>query len=344
MADSQADGKDAEAKSVSENEIICACFDLRREQLRTVLEENPGMSFDDLLDQTKVGTRCTACLLDLEYWYVSLPRGEGRVQATRSPVGGGTDLSLKQRCYRWVDQRSPLAPMPLTEWMPVLVGKGIEQWVCIANHSLLYEGKECAPDFDVGIIVRDAGGRTTYSGKHPVERGASVRLNVSKFLALPVQEGRDLPLGIGSVEISRHARQPGCRGTIRPQVEIVTGVGSCAVHTQAPGGQVEQWVACMCRPAEERLFLSVVNPWNKPLDVEFAYPFAWEGAPDVVPAIMPVRIPPRGARLHEIRMPDPVVRQLNGQLFSVRWRAIGARKVHIFCASPNLDRFSIDHL
>ena len=309
-----------------------------------MLAADPTMSFENLLGRSGAGIKCTACLLDLEYFYVTMPRSRNNVALCQVVTEGDAPQSLRHKLYRFIDGISPLVPFPLAEWMPVIVGEGIEQWVWVANHSLLYEGQVCPPGFGVHVAVRDAEGQVVYDCLHEVKQGSSLRLNISKFLPAPRQVGEVPSIGIGSMVISRHAHEFGFRGTIRPQIEIVSSAGSCAVHSQAPGGRPEQWFTTLYRPNDERLFLSIVNASDKPLTVAIAYPFEPSAmADDGVPQ-QTVYVPPRGARLHEIALPPPYAQKFLGKLFSIRWRAFGMRKVHVICATPSLDRFSIDHL
>lgn len=327
----------------ADGEIVCACYNLRRQDLQSMLAADPAMSFEELMNKTGAGKLCTACMLDLEYHFVALPRtGQtGRIWSRVDPVQAPT---FRRRVWCLLDRLSPLVPMPLAEYMPVVSGDGIEQWVWVANHSLLYGGKECPPDFEVDITVRDSEGQVRYQATHEVAQGAALHLNVSQFLSLQEpQPDRPRP-EIGSVAIRRRARQVGFRGTIRPQIEIIAPAGSCAVHTQAPSERPDhQWFTSLYRPQDERLFLSIVNASRSPLDVEFAYPFeaSWG---DAAPVVETVRVPPHGARLHEIVLPESLASRFLNRLFSIRWRASGARKVHVLCATPTLDCFSIDHV
>ncbi len=327
----------------ADGEIVCACYNLRRQDLQSMLAADPALSFEALMNETGAGKLCTACMLDLEYHFVTLPR-TGRTGGPWLRVDPVQAPTFRRRVWRLLDRLSPLMPVPLTEYMPVLTGDGIEQWVWVANHSLLYDDKERPPDFDVVITVRDSEGRVRYREAHGIAQGAALHLNVSQFLPLPErQPGPPLP-GIGSVTIERRALRPGFRGTIRPQIEIIAPAGSCAVHTQAPSVHpAAQWFPNLYRPRDERLFFSIVNASRGPLEVEFAYPFdaARRG---IAPVVETVRVPPGGARLHEIVLPEAEAVRFVDRLYSIRWRSSGARKVHVLCATPALDRFSIDHL
>ena len=48
-----------------DNPIICYCLELRKKDLLNALDAKSG-SFEDFLNKTNAGTKCTACMLDLE--------------------------------------------------------------------------------------------------------------------------------------------------------------------------------------------------------------------------------------------------------------------------------------
>ncbi len=324
--------------------MLCPCYNVTLEQLRAALAADPEIGFDELLSATGAGGKCTACLLDLEYHFVSLPRGP----ATKSAGSGAKRqppperVPLKQRLYRMVDRVTPMRPMTLENVVPVIAGPDIEMWVWVNNWSMLFEGKECAPETAVDFVVRDDRGVIVHRRREVLAPESSTRVNVSRYLP-PADGGGAKPV-TGSVEIVRRSRNPGVRGTLRPQIEIIAAAGGCAVHSQAASGPVERSFTCLYRPNDDRLFLSLVSRSKRPMDVELEYPLL-KAQPDHLPPLRRVEsIPPYGARLHEIEMPMPYRDELEGELFSIRWRAPAPYKPYLLCATPNLDRFSIDHV
>lgn len=323
------------------NEIVCACVDLAVADLQSLLQAEPDLSFDALLAKTGAGEKCTACLLDLEYYYTALPRNRGHVWGkARGEDRHGKDQSLKQQLYSLMDRLSPATPVPLAEYMPLLCGKGIEEWVCVANHSMLFQGVTCAPDTDVRLVVRNASGREVHRERFTVAAGEARRVLVSSH----IETTGPSDIGIGSVQVERRARRPGIRGTIRPQVEIVTAAGSCAVHTQAPGRVRDRWLSVYHRPTEERLFVSAVNASSAQLCAEVQYPYVSVDSRSIAATGHVLEIPPYGAVLHEVVLPESVFPFLRDKLYSLRLSTNGLGKMHVFCSTPSLDRFSIDHL
>ena len=321
-------------------DMICGCFDLTLGALREFLWANPDIGFEEMMRQTKAGTKCTACTLDLEYHYVATLRaGLPPASLKRAPVGiDRPTLSGKAAVYKLFDDIAPEVPQMFSNVMPVLVGKGIDEYVCVDNHSLLYEGEICAPDMDVELEVRDEEGRLRFRHHDVVKADKALRVNVSKHLPVPADG-----LSIGSVTIDRQARQPGFRGTTRPQIEIVSPSAACALHSQAATRAAEGWFTCLYRPDDERIFFTLVNASDHDLVMELAYPIASD-AQACQPENHVVSLPPRGAKLHELTLARERFGHLVGQPVQVRWRASGRYKVHVVCATPTLDRFSIDHL
>lgn len=326
-------------------EILCGCTNMTVGNLRSLLATKARLSFEDVLQTTGAGAKCTACLLNLEYYFVTLPKktGAGGELAVAGPGKMRPRLSLKRRFYEIVDKISPMVPYRLVNVVPVLGGHGIEEWVWIANQSLLYKREDCAPDTVFGLVVRDGEGRTVHRKRFKLLQNEAARLNVSQFLPSGTTDEEPLPK-IGSLEITRRALKPGYRGTTRPQIEIVSRAGSCAVHSQEAGRRQTGGFTCLYRPAEERMFLSIVNAGRSPLNFRVAYPVHTPKVEDLAQQTVHIIVPPKGARLHEVRLPDDYDDRLEDGPLSIEWRATGLYKVHVLCGRPDLERFSIDHL
>jgi hypothetical protein len=331
-------------------ERICACFDLNYGTLTQLLTDNPKMDFELLLEKTKAGSKCTACLLDLEYLFVEttarLARGDqvgtANVLGSSDNAQAGDPVSLKQRLYAVIDRYAPSVHPPEFQnyYLPVIGGHGIDQFVWIANRSLLFEGAVCAPAMDIELTVRTAGGHVTYDAVHHLAQESDLRVNVSQHLpAAP-----DGSPQIGSVRIARKAESPGFRGTTRPQIEIIASGGAACVHGQAPAPTTGSWQTFLCRPGEERLFFAVVNASSKPMQVVFTYPHPMvsDGSPPPVGKVD--TLSPYGAVLHEVSLSEADKVRFAGQPFAVRWESPALHKAYILCAEPDLSSFSVDHV
>lgn len=321
------------------DELICACTDLRLGEYRRLLQANPNLSFDDVLAQTGAGGACTACLLDLEYFYVSTPR-DAAPDAKGITTNRKPKRSLKRRIFDFIDSISPPVPYTLPARLPVIAGAGLVQNVWVSNRSLMFEGETSAPPFKVMVTVRDAAGEVRHRETHTVEPEDALMLTVSAFIAPPADA--TLPLAVGSVEITRRGTRRGFRGTTRPQTEILARDGACSVHAQNYKIPGERWFSFAHQPQDQRVFLSFINFAGRPNTVSLSYPMNAEDI-GIAPRRFDITLPAHGATLHEIDINAAKADALSGRHLTLKWTCSSEYNCHIFCATPDLGRFSIDH-
>lgn len=326
-----------------EENIVCGCTSLSLSALRRRIAKNPNLAFEDLTAETGAGTKCTACLLDLEYYFVETQsqRGPNLVAFKDNVEIPSRQISIKQRIYTWLDRVSPLAPYHFNNTVPVLYGPEIEQWLWITNWSMLFEGNECAPLMRMDLIIRDEAGNIIKKVREDVAPESTFRYRVSAPLFEKMPPVPNDRVGIGSVEIRRQGMSAGIRGTTRPQIEIITKKAACAVHSQAMTGAGRNWFSCLYRPKDERMFFSLLNGVNRDMIIEMSYPIGITG---VEPLVHRIKLPPRGATMHELTMPPQMAAAVGDSPVSVTWVAPAPHKAHAICATLPLDRFSIDHL
>jgi bacterioferritin-associated ferredoxin len=330
--------------TISDDEnIICGCTSLSLAALRRRIAQNPGLAFEQLTAETGAGTKCTACLLDLEYYFVEGQRapGAGPLVKDDDEKTTAAKLGLKQRVYRWLDSISPMVPYPFTNTVPVVYGDGIEQWLWITNRSMLFEGNKCAPSMRIDLTLRDAAGRVVLTERKDVLAETSWRYELSSPLAKATPALKTDELGCGSVEIRRSGLSVGVRGTTRPQIEIVTRKAACAVHSQAMSGPGPHWFGCLYRPQYERMFFGMLNGTDRPQKIEIRYPIGISG---VEPITQIEHLPANGAGVHELKLPEHTAKAVAEKAVTITWRGESFHKLWAICATPNLDRFSIDHL
>lgn len=334
-------GLDAETGALPPpNKIICACANFDFARLEQAVAKLQNHSFDTLLKETGAGRTCTACLLDLEYYFVALKaRGHGNAGAATGDVSasGARRRSLKRRIYDWLDSVSPPLPWAPPNRVPVISGHGIETWLTVTNHDLLFEKRMSAP-LNTTVTMRDGDGRRLWRRSYRVAPGGELRVRVDEGL-----KSGGAPFAVGNACITSKAERPAMRGTMRPQFEILAPAGACGLHAQGDVGPGDTWFTVQSRPADERLFLVLVSTWGRAQTATISYPHEFrEGGPEPQ-ARAEIVIPANGTKLHEIRLPEAAAVRIGTAPFSVRTRCERACRVYLACASPSLDRFSIDH-
>lgn len=317
-------------------DVLCTCAEITRTGFVTAMAQNPGLDFEALMVKTGAGMRCTACRLDLELAYTE---SFGRLVV--SPGSKSGELrekrkSLKALFYEIIDRLAPMTPLRLSNTVPVLLRKGVRQFVVVCNDSPLYGGKVRPEPATVRVIVRDNKGKVRADETRQVTDDCPLDMDVTSFLPEP-GEGE---LGVGSVEIMRSWNRPALRGTTRPQIVIEAPGGCGAVHTTAPNGPGATWYTALSRRDEDRILLGLINPTDREMQAAFSYPYAKN---KTATERCRISVPPHGAYLHEVALDDGEAEALPGGAFSVCCSADRAHKVYLFTASPALDRFSVDH-
>lgn len=304
-------------------EVICGCFNLTRSELE---RSAAGLSFERFLEETGAGSRCTACLLDVEYVFVNAPRKS-------APAGRRTGIrrerpALKRRLYDFLDGLAPQIPFRLVNSVPLLSGEGIVERLWLVNQPMVFGKKVGVPPHRFLLTVRDGEGRVVSRERHDLTCGESKTLT---FPRLPGPGG--YALSVGSVEIARWGLSPGVRGTTRPHFEVEAAHSNTTLHVQGAALDPEAWLTAIHRPEETRILFTAVNVTSRPLVLAF----------DLVgesPVPVRVEVPPFGARVVE---PKPV-RAKPGEPLTYHYRGRGRGKVHVVTASPTLDRLAVDHL
>jgi hypothetical protein len=310
---------------------------MTHEGFRTFLRENPALNFEDILLKSGAGRNCTACMLDLEYSFGEAAREKATASNSVVPRASPERIGVKRALYKLIDGAAPLVSSCTDSWSPVLYSKDIGQWLWIANQHLMYKSETQGPvPHCADVTVRDAAGIVCHSQQYDVPVDDVLGIDLSRYL----RATDDTDLAVGSVQVVQTWKRPGLRGTTRAQIEIVTPNAVCAVHTQAPGPAAGQHFTALYRPREERLFFTVVNPVSKPLVGSAVVRLVASEEEEVTEFV----VPGHGALLREVDLVKSSISASDNSPVNLTWRIEGQHKLHFLCATPNLDRFSIDHL
>jgi hypothetical protein len=337
------------ADNFQPGEILCACENATIDDLRTLVHVQRGITFEQMLERTRYGGRCTACLLDLEHYFVRFAEQAASSQAPASvalsPAAAAhlprqPRLPLKQRIYRVVDRMAPQVPMVRRNVVPVLLGPGIRQQLIIANQSLMFEGEFTAPDMRIDISVHDSFGQLILEQRKTVTHRSTLRVDLTEPFE---RSGPVDSLGVGSVTVTMRALSEGYRGTTRPQIEILTDGAACAVHGQAVGRNQGGSIIFGGRDTDERRFISLVSRDRSTLPFELRYPLALHGSYDHGAIHQRLSLPPNGACLVELEPCSQTALRSSSGLLRASWKSDGQFAAHVLIADRQLGRFSIDH-
>lgn len=187
---------------------ICFCFNVTERDVVRHFADGAG-TYESLVEKTRIGTKCTACLLNLDLALDHIH------QARRSTIIAQGDGGARRKGLRhaldFVDSG-------------FFVHDGlIRTAVRLSNFSQLFGmGAACVP-FDYELVVFSEAGRAVgrRTGHVPPERDVTVEVSPDDGTAMR-----------GWFLLALTARKDGFFGTMRPQVAL-RGKGWCATfHTQ----------------------------------------------------------------------------------------------------------------
>jgi hypothetical protein len=328
-------GATSVSRAAKDSEVLCTCVSLSRGQAQQQIDVSPGQSFDEFLEATGAGRTCTACMLDLEYFFVETPRGNSAPVKNEAPKPVER-LSLKRRIYAVLDSIPWMLPINRTNWMPVFYGAGFEQYLWVSNHALLFEDAEVVVDFRIGFSVRDQSGKMVSQQKFALDVGEFQRINLSELMP-PSDE-----LRVGSLAVDRFAEKPGLRGTTRPQVEVIGLGGASALHLQAVGPKYARDVLISDDLGVQRVGFTLVNAGPKPVEMSLRYT---ELGNDAVLKDERVTVEPWASKLHWADLSDvPHQDQPGKRVMMVHYEGSRLSKMHLVIADGSLSRLSLYHL
>jgi bacterioferritin-associated ferredoxin len=331
------------------DEIVCQCAQVRRSDIEELQRASPDITFDDVLQRSGAGTKCTACVLDIEYQFTTGLGGGGSSRQVRSvDVEGPLVVSEKRRSLRRVIYDlldNNLAPRfrRRSYHAPVILADGIEQLCVLSNQGFTFAHGDRVPTYRVELVLRNAKGTLVASETHEVAPGEHFEHSISAMFPQAIRDSKTL--SIGSITTVVEPRSSGLMGFPRPHIKILTKAGATSVHQHSPLRFREGYVTWMNQPDYQRMFLAFVNTWPWSVSCELDYPHVAQAGPIDKLVKDAIRVPARGAFLHEVLLDQTTRKELDGRRFSTRLRApVSTGTIHMIYATPDLSTVSIDHV
>ena len=326
-----------------QDKIICTCANLSEKKINNYFEsKNYNIkSFDEFLNDTKAGTFCTACRLDLETIFIK----KNLTNMNYQKFDISSHLSFKKRLYSFIDGIFPKITLKNQNYFPILHIKDnyFNQSIWITNMEIISENlkpKIKIDDVEVIINLFNSVGKKVWTNQR------IVHVNSKEIFEIPSEKilDKNLNISLGWVEVLRKFKLNCSKGTTRPQIMIYSKSSNCAVHGQDVGYTEESSHSSLFRPNIDFQILSFINPTNKTVELTIEPPFevdqseVGEGTNNIK-----LKIPPRGSKIHNLNE-DQRFENFDGKYFTINWKGSGKYKTHVYCVSKNFGYISLDHL
>ncbi|MEQ8667378.1 MAG: (2Fe-2S)-binding protein [Rhodospirillales bacterium] len=202
----------------TDDTVLCACFSITLGQLRSYLNA-PGKSVDDFVQETRFGTRCTACLLDLD------------VVISDLDVAGRSQRHNSRSAVRHTADAQGSSPVERVDSGFFVANEDVWTTILLANYAPLFgDGPESvAHRYRLWLLDENGTVKARKCGVVPSKSEAVIDLkNVD-----------DCP-SEGWFLISLLPLAAGYYGTLRPQALLIGQDWASAFHTQFLGFATNQ--------------------------------------------------------------------------------------------------------
>jgi len=193
------------------DEVFCYCFNRTRRNVIDYLIEHPQVDIEKLIADTRIGTKCTACLLDLEVLI-----SEKTYSDYRSLV---SDAGAKAKVLP-----SRRMPLKLNDSGFFINDGPVSTSIHIANYNTLFGQEGSAVDYDLMILAFDAQGKRVALKKTHLRVGREFVFSTKQIANCP-QNGWFL--------IIRMPLSAGHFGISRPQIILNGHSWRASYHTQS---------------------------------------------------------------------------------------------------------------
>ena len=331
-------------KAMSEKDkIICTCANLSEKNINDyfVSKNNTVSSFHEFLNDTRAGTFCTACRLDLETIFIKKNQTDFKFQNIEIK----NTINLKKKIYHLIDKILPKITQKNQNYFPILHIKEVEfnQSIWITNMKIISEklrSKIKIDDVGVEINLYNSRGAKVWSNSKVV------KVDTREIIAIPSEMilEKDFEISVGWVEVIRNFKINCSKGTTRPQIMVYTKNSNSAVHGQDIGFTIENSHSSLFRPDVDIQILTFINPSNKTIELRIEPPTGEnESLNNIESNLIKVKIPPKGSFIYNINNDDRFKSFVN-KYFTLVWKGSGEYKSHIYCMSKNFRYISLDHL
>jgi bacterioferritin-associated ferredoxin len=312
--------------------IICYCNNITYSAIHNILNKNPGLNFKDFQNLSNAGTSCTACIPRLENIFVEK---SGKNQNFKYSTISPKIFNTKSFIFSLMDKMLINLPVTFHNYFPIIFRKDIQTKIWVSNFGNLYKDLNNVVEHKLRIKFFNSFGSNIWKYECVIKK------NENKIIEIPIkllEQWKDDEWSSGWIHIEKKSLSAGYKGTTRPQIQILTKNSSCSVHGQDIKTSKGGFHSFINNPMSEKQLLSFFNIGKKKIHVKLEY----LNKKNEYTNFKNLILDPYNSKIIELKINDRSFQEFD--LISIRWRAIGLYKAHIFITDNKFQRISLDHL
>lgn len=197
------------SRTEKKHKIVCACFAVSEADIRAHLGD-PQNTLETLVSQTGIGTKCTACLLDLD---LIIDDTVALRHSVASRLGQGMQKT-----------NGLSITTDLTSSGFFLNRKDIVTSLRVSNFPVLFESDYHGVPYSVSLRLVSAAGKCVKTYRQDLNLNDTMHVSFSEMLPGHIEDGWFL--------LSLYPKKRGLVGSIRPQVALEGRNWVSTYHTQ----------------------------------------------------------------------------------------------------------------
>ena len=191
---------------------LCYCFDVTETDVRRYFQKDDA-TVDGLVHDTKIGTKCTACLLDLDLVLESCHRS----------LGGAVEEKADSAIAIGAGRGFIHSAADFTNSIFYVCDGNINTVVRVANRGFMFEDEATVVDHDYSMFVFSKSGTLCACRRGTVGPSGDLEIDLGKIPGIASH---------GWVLLALYPKSSGFRGSNRPYVTFNGGSWTASVHMQ----------------------------------------------------------------------------------------------------------------
>ena len=328
---------------------ICHCENFTLEDIFLLAKSVPNLNYQYLVNNIRAGKKCTACVLDIEYYF---HKYLDEIKDLNTGIKDEKNKSVKklnlnfskQGLYNLIDSISPkVFKEDRVGFIPIPYTKDSEMYFVISNQGYKYldPSKYEISEYILNLKLYDDKSNLKLNKYIEIKRYKNFEIELTQYLKDNLRD----KLNMGYLECRQKITKDGVKGTVRMHTKIISPEGVGSLHLGLNRNKKISYTRWVLQDYGEH-FISITNLSNKDLEVDISYKFDTEKPKNYV-KLAQLRIKNKYTNLYEIPMKN-FINKNNfevGDTFVIKISSNSRENLtYMILGSKDLQQISIDHL